>query len=170
MSTTNTVRITKSQKYNAAIVLLEGGNPVVIPGKDGKAGVTMDAAYICDFFRDELALLAKKNTNTGDKKKLTKAQEKNEQYKALILSHLRANPSLMVTATDMYDVLRNAYPDELWSNQKSAALLNALSDKLDPDTGELISVGPLNRVQGRGKNKTTFQLKPEYVAEDEIEE
>lgn len=162
---TNTIRVTKAQKYRAAIALLEGKDPVVIPGKDDKAGVTMDAEYLCKFFTDELALLAKKNTTTSGNKKLTKAQEKNEVYKNVILAYLSANPALLVTATDiMENVLRPAYPSELWSNQKAAALLNAMCDKYDKDSGELVSEGKLNRVEGKGKAKTTFQIKPEYVA------
>lgn len=164
--TTNTVRVTKAQKYTAAIALLEGKEPVTIPGKDDKLGVTMDAKYLCDFFRAEMALLAKKNTTTGGNKKLTKAQQANEEYKGVILSFLRENPSLIVTATDVMEkVLRPAYPQEMWSNQKAASLLNAMSDKHDKDTGELVSEGKLTRIEGKGKNKTTFQIKPEYAAE-----
>ena len=169
MSTTNTIRVTKAQKYNAAIALLEGKPAVTVPGKDDKAGVTMDANYLCEFFRAELALLAKKNTTTSGNKKLTKAQEKNEEYKGVILSYLSANPTLIVTATDVMEkVLRPTYPAEIWSNQKAAALLNAMCDKYDKDSGELVSEGKLNRVEGKGKAKTTFQIKPEYVTvEDE---
>ena len=166
MSTTNTntIRVTKAQKYNAAIALLEGKAPTVIPGKDDKVGVTMDADYLCEFFRSELALLAKKNTTTSGNKKLTKAQEKNEEYKGVILSYMAAHPTAVMSATDVMEkVLRPAYPAELWTNQKSASLLNALSDKYDKETGELVSEGKLNRVQGKGKNSTTFQIKPEYI-------
>lgn len=166
---TNTVRVTKSQKYDGIIALLEGKEPVFIPGKDDKLGVKMDAAYLVEFCKAEKALLAKKNTTAdGTKKKLTKAQEKNEEYKGVILSYLAGNPKLIVTATDVMEkVLRPAYPAEVWSNQKAASLLNALSDKVDKDTKELISEGPLNRIEGKGKTKTTFQIKPEYAAEVE---
>lgn len=163
MSTTNTVRVTKAQKYSAAIALLEGKPAVTIPGKDDKAGVTMDKDYLCDFFRAEMAQLAKKNTTTGTKK-LTKAQEKNEEYKGVILTYMAANPNAVMSATDVMEkVLRPAYPAELWTNQKVASLLNALSDKYDKETSELVSEGKLNRVQGKGKNNTTFQIKPEYA-------
>ena len=171
MSTTNTVRITKSQKFDAIIALLEGKEPMVVPGKDDKVGVTLDAKYLCGFCRDEKALLKKKNTSTDGKKKLTKAQEKNEEYKGVILSYLAANPTLVVSATDvMENLLRPTYPAELWSNQKAASLLNAMSDKYDKDSGELLSEGKLNRIEGKGKNKTTFQIKPEYAAVAEVED
>ena len=161
---TNTVRVTKAQKYSAAIALLEGKPAVVIPGKDDKAGVTMDKDYLCDFFRAEMAQLAKKNTTTGTKK-LTKAQEKNEEYKGVSLAYMVSNPNTLMTATDVMEkVLRPAYPAELWTNQKVASLLNAMTDKYDKDTNELVSEGKLNRVQGKGKNGTTFQIKPEYLA------
>ena len=60
------------------------------------------------------------------------------------------------------------YPDVMWTNQKTAALLNAMSDKFDKDTQELVSEGKLERVEGKGKNKTTFQIRPQYIisAED----
>lgn len=168
---TNTIRVTKAQKYNAAIALLEGKEPVVLPGKDDKAGVTMDAAYLTEFFKAELALLAKKNTTSSGNKKLTKAQQENEGYKANILAFMSANPNRLMTATDvMNEVLVPAYPKVTWSNQKAAALLNAMADKFDKDTGELVSAGKLDRVEGKGKAKTTFQIKPEYVAEVEDSE
>lgn len=167
-TTTNTVRVTKAQKYSAAIALLEGKSPVVVPAKDDKLGVTMDAEYICDFLKAEIALLAKKNTATGEKK-LTSAQKANEGFKKSILAHLAANPALVVTATDIYEYLRATYPAEVWSNQRAASLLNAMSDKYDKDTKELISEGKLNRVEGKGKTKTTFQIKPEYAVPEDAE-
>ena len=165
----DTIRVTKAQKYNAAIALLEGKPAVAIPSKDGKAGVTMDAEYLCDFFRAELALLAKKNTTTSGNKKLTKQQEKNEQFKSFLLAHLRNNPDLLITATDAYELLRANYPAEVWSNQRAASLLNAMCDKYDKDTQELVSEGKLLRTEGKGKTKTTFQIKPEWhtPAEDD---
>lgn len=63
----------------------------------------------------------------------------------------------------MENLLRPTYPDGRWTNQKVASLLNALSDKYEKDTGDLVSNGKLIRVPGSGKNKTTFQIKPEYV-------
>lgn len=165
MSTTNAVRVTKAQKFDAIIALLEGKTAITVPGKDDKPGVTMDAAYLTEFCKAEKALLAKKNTTTNGTKKLTKAQEKNEEYKGVILSYLSANPNLIVTATDVMETaLRPAYPAEVWSNQKAASLLNAISDKVDKKSGKVMSYGKLNRTEGKGKNKTTFQIKPEYAA------
>lgn len=163
-TTINTVRVTKAQKYSAIIALLEGKSAVTIPGKDDKQGVTLDAAYLCDFIRNELELLNKKNqAGSNGAKKLTKAQEKNEEYKAVILRYLAENPTLIVTATDIMEkLLRSAYPNEVWSNQKVAALMNAMADKYDAD-GVLVAEGKLTRTQGKGKVRTTFQIKPEYL-------
>ena len=168
MATTNTVRITKAQKYDGIIALLEGKSAISIPGKDDKAGVTMDATYLMEFCKAEKALLAKKNTTAGGNKKLTKNQEKNETFKKVILSYLAANPALVVTATDVMEkVLRPTYPAEIWSNQKAASLLNALCDKVDKDSGEIVSEGVLDRIEGKGKTKTTFKIKSEYAVEAE---
>ena len=170
MATTNTVRPTKSQKFDGIIALLEGKSPIAIPGKNDKAGVTMDAPYLVEFCKEQKVALAKKNTTTGGKKKLTKAQEKNEEYKNVIISYLALNPALVVTATDVMEkILRPTYPAEIWTNQKSASLLNALSDKVDKDSGEIVTEGKLNRIEGKGKNKTTFQIKAEYAAKTEDE-
>lgn len=172
MSTTNTVRVTKTQKFYGAIALLEGKSPISVPGTEDKAGVVMDANYLCEFFRSEIALLAKKNSPTS-KKKLTKDQEKNEQYKLDILHYLSEHPEKIVSATEVMDtVLRPMYPDGMWSSQKVASLLNAMSDKYDKETKELVTEGKLIRTEGKGKNKTTFQIKPEYIlaAEDDSAE
>lgn len=163
-NTTNVVRVTKAQKYNAIIALLNGGEPTTIPGKDDKLGVTMDAKYLTEFCKAELALLSKKNTTASGSKKLTKEQEKNEGYKKEIFAYLQENPSLLVTASDIMDFLKGLHPDGIWSNQKAASLLNAMSDKFDKDSGELVSEGVLDRVEGKGKNKTTFKVKAEYAA------
>lgn len=165
-NTTTTVRVTKAQKYNAIIDLLNGGKPTVIPASGDKQGVTLDAKYLAEFCKAELALLSKKNSNTGNKK-LTKAQELNEGFKKEILAYLRANPSLLVSASDIMGIMSTAHPDTLWSNQKAASLLNAMSDKFDKDIGDLVSEGVLLRNEGKGKTKTTFQIKPEYVNADE---
>lgn len=125
-NTTNTVRVTKAQKYQAAIALLEGKPVITISGKDDKAGVVLDAEYLCDFFRGEMALLARKNS--GDSKKPTKAQQENEAYKAKILEFLYTQEG-GVTATDVMNACG------LSSNQKAAALLNSLKD-----SGEVVKV------------------------------
>ena len=164
MTNTNTIRVTKAQKFDAIIALLEGKEPVSIPGKDDKTGVTMNAPYLVEFCKAEKALLAKKNTTTNGNKKLTKIQTKNEEYKKFILDHLAECPTLVMTATDVMEkVLRPTYPDEVWSNQKVASLLNSLSDKYDKESGELVSEGKLERIEGKGKTKTTFRIKLEYA-------
>lgn len=134
MTTTNTVRVTKAQKFNAAIALLEGKPAVTIPGKDDKGGVTMDAAYLCDFFKEELALLAKKNSSD---KKPTKTQEENEGYKALILDFLRGQPN-GVTCTDIQKGVTE-FAD--FNNQKVAALVR-----------QLVTIGDVTKATVKGKS------------------
>lgn len=90
-TTNNVVRVTKSQKFDGAIALLEGKSPIVIPATEDKAGVTMDAQYLIDFFKSEQALLAKKNAKKSDGEP-TEAQKKNEEYKGLILDFLASLP------------------------------------------------------------------------------
>lgn len=82
---TNIVRVTKAQKYNAIIALLEGKDPVVIPATETKQGVTLDAKFLCDFCRNELNLLEKKNS--GDKKP-TATQEANAGLREKIMEYL----------------------------------------------------------------------------------
>lgn len=166
---TNTIRVTKAQKYNAAIALLEGKSPVVLPGKDDKAGVTMDAEYLCEFFRGELALLSKKN-KAGGTKKLTPDQKKNEEYKDDIRAFLSLNPNLLVSANDlMVKLFMSKYPGVPWTNQKVASLLNAMADKLGKDGTVTDDSGELFKTPAKGKNKTLYQIKPEYVIPVEAE-
>lgn len=167
---TNTIRVTKTQKYNAAIALLEGKAPVVLPGSGDKAGVTMDADYLCDFFRSELALLSRKN-KSGGSKKLTPDQKKNEGYKDDIRAYLSLNPQLVVSSNDiMTKVFMRKYPDVLWNSQKVSSLLNAMADKLDKDGNVTDDSGELTKTPGKGKNKTTYQIKPEYIISLESED
>lgn len=167
MSTTNTIRVTKSQKLDGVIALLEGKSAIVLPGKDDKLGVTLDAAYLIDFCKAEQDLLKRKNTTAdGTKKKLTPQQKKNETFKAAILAYMSATPDKVFTAQEMMDnFLRPTYPTEIWSSQRAASLLTALSDKIDKDTQEVLSRGKLERVPGRGKINTTFQIRPEAIVD-----
>lgn len=59
-------------------------------------------------------------------KRLTKGQERNKEYKGVILDYLFANPELVVTTDKMYDVLRDTYPAVLWSSMKVESLLDVL--------------------------------------------
>lgn len=121
MANENMVRITKAQKFNAAITLLSGGDPVVIPDKDDKKGATLDAAYLCDFFREELALLAKKNTSD---KKPTQIQKENEEHKERILAFLMGQTEGK-TCTD----IQKGVPEFAgMNNQKIASLMRQLFD------------------------------------------
>lgn len=159
-NTTTVKKITKAQRNEDIIAMLQGKNP--------KYGTTVDEAV--KHLTHENDLLSRKNSSTG-KKKLTKDQEANLGYKQEILAYLRSNPSLMVTANDIMSILAAAHPQVLWSNQKAASLLNAMSDKKDKETGEIESRGLLEKVDGRGKTKTTWQIKPEVILDaDFVEE
>lgn len=119
MATTNIVRVTKAQKYEGIMALLNGGSPVIIEGKDDKEGVTMDAAYLCDFCKGEMELLARKNTSD---KKPTATQAANEGHKALIMEFLSAQTE-GVTCTDV----QKGVPEfSGFNNQKIAALMRQL--------------------------------------------
>lgn len=121
MSTVNTVRVTKSQKYEGIIALLEGKNPVVIEGKDDKEGVTMDAAYLCDFCKSEMELLTRKNSSD---KKPTATQAANEGHKALILAFL----STQTEGKTCTEVQKGVPEFSDFNNQKVAALMRQLAD------------------------------------------
>ncbi len=173
----NTIRVTKAQKFEVIKSLLADTATHTFPGNEKKEAYVFDHDEMVKFLDAEIALLKKKNAPNADgKKKLTKDQQKNEEYKGVILAFLSANPNLMVTATDVMEkILRPAYEGVLWTNQKAAALLTALSDKYDKE-GNLVSEGKLTRIKGKGKNNTTFQIKPEFadenatIAEDEGED
>ena len=79
-TTTKTPRVTKAQRYEDIIALLEG-KPV------SHNTTQTDAVEFC---RNEIAMLAKKNAT--ENKKPTKTQEANVGYKAEILSFLRSLP------------------------------------------------------------------------------
>lgn len=160
MSNTTVKKVTKAQR-NADIMAMLQKQPV-------KYGTTVEDAIA--HLTHENALLSKKNSTTG-KKKLTKAQEANEGYKKDILAFFQAHPNRLMTATEvMTEVLVVTYPSVTWTNQKAAALLNAISDKYDKESGELVSEGVLTRVEGKGKIKTTFQMKPDAIIEDDGED
>lgn len=170
MDNNNIIRVTKAQKLEVIKSLIPEDASYTFPGSDKKSPYLFNYAGIIDFLDEQITLLKKKNTSTG-KKKLTKAQEINESYKSLILAYLRQNPTLIVTATDtMERILRPAHPDVLWTNQKAAALLNAMVDKTDKETGEIISYGVLNKTEAKGKHPATFQIKPDCIEDDSKED
>lgn len=121
MATTNTVRVTKAQKFNGIIALLEGKEPVSIPATEEKAGVTMDVAYLVEFCNAELVLLAKKNAKKDDGEP-TEAQKKMEEHKELILDFLASHPD-GATCTDMIKGIP-AFAD--FNTSKISSLTSAL--------------------------------------------
>lgn len=85
-------------------------------------------------------------------------QNRNLEYKRAILSFLSENPELVLTATEVMEkVLRPAFPDEPWSSQLTASLLNSMSDKYDIQSGKLISKGVLTRIAKEG-SRTRYTL------------
>lgn len=163
--TNTTKKITKSQR-NEDIILMLQNQPV-------KYGTTVQEAI--DHLIHENELLSNKNkTKDGSSKKLTKAQEINEQYKNDIRSFLLDNPARLITANEvMTELFMSKYPDIPWSNQKTASLLNAIADKYDKDGVLTDDSGDLEKFPGKGKNKTTFRIKQTYVdsfMEEEEEE
>lgn len=136
---TTTVRVTKAQKYNAIIALLEGKEPIVIPGTDEKAGVTLDANYLCDFCHNELALLGKKNS--GDKKP-TATQEANARYRELIMEYLAVQDAPK-TCGEIGDNIPELSD---FRSQKIAALLKKLVDN-----------GQVNKTVGK-KGQSLFAI------------
>ena len=112
MATTTTKRITKAQRFEDIIALLSGDD--VIYGT-----TAMDAINFC---KNEMALLAKKNS--GGEKKLTKTQEQNEEYRGLILAFL-AGQTEGVTCTEIQKGVAE-FAD--FQNQKISALVRQLAD------------------------------------------
>ena len=105
-------RITKTQKYEDIIALLSG-NPARFIDADGAV----------EFCKNEIALLAKKNSS--DNKKLTATQEANVKYKALILEFLTAQDSGK-TCTE----IAKGIPElSDFNNQKVAALMRQLYEE-----------------------------------------
>ena len=132
-----TKKITKAMRNLDAIALLEG--------KTAPHGSTVDK--VIAHLRHENELLAKKNS--GDKKKLTKAQTENEGYKAAILEFLFTQDK-GVTATEVMTGVG------LSSNQKAAALLRAMVDagtvtKAVEKGKSLFSAAPTSEDEGEGE-------------------
>lgn len=142
MATSNTIRVTKAMKFNAAIALLEGNEPVVVPGTDDKAGVTMDAAYLCDFFRSELALLAKKNSKKDNNGELTEEQKAREAKKELILDFL----ALQEEGATCSDMIKGI-----------PALGGANTSAVSSLTSALVKEGRIKRLSPK-KGRTPFVL------------
>lgn len=104
-----TTRITKAMRFEDIKALLNG-QPVTY-------GTSIEDAI--DFIDHEVDLLAKKNS--GENKKLTKAQEENESYKALILEFLTSENNVTCT-----DILKGVPALSEFSNQKISALMRQL--------------------------------------------
>ena len=125
----NTVkRITKAQKYEDVIALLNG-NPAKfldVPGAEA-------------FIRNEMALLAKKNAS--DSRKPTATQEANEKYKALILEFLSVQPE----GRTCTEVAKSVPELNDFNNQKIAALMR-----------QLVEAGRVNKATVKGKSVFTL--------------
>lgn len=110
----NTVkRITKAMRYEDIIALLEGG--------EVKHGTTINAAI--EFIKNEMTLLAKKNSSKSDKP--TATQIENERYRELIMEFLCANPDGKFTCTE---IAQNIPEFAGFNNQRIAAFMRRLCD------------------------------------------
>ena len=120
----NTVkRITKAQKFEDVISLLSGENAKFI-----------DTDGAIEFIRNEMALLAKKNTSD---RKPTATQEANVKYRNLILEFL----SMQDSGKTCTEIAKGV--DELseFNNQKIAALMR-----------QLVEAGKVSKATVKGKS------------------
>ena len=120
----NTVkRITKAQKFEDIIALLSGEPTQFINTEDAVA-----------FIRNEMALLAKKNTSD---RKPTATQEANVKYKNLIMEFL----SMQDSGKTCTEIAKGV--DELseFNNQKIAALMR-----------QLVESGKVSKATVKGKS------------------
>lgn len=120
----NTVkRITKAQKFEDIIALLSGEPTQFINAEDAVA-----------FIRNEMALLAKKNTSD---RKPTATQEANVKYKNLIMEFL----SMQDSGKTCTEIAKGV--DELseFNNQKIAALMR-----------QLVESGKVSKATVKGKS------------------
>lgn len=107
------IRITKSQRFEDIIAMLNGGTV--------KYGT--DVTTATEVLNHEIGLLARKNSS--DSKKQTAAQKENEGFKTLILEYLVTLPedSKGVTCTE----IMKSIPDfSNFNNQKISALMRQL--------------------------------------------
>ena len=102
-------RITKMQKYEDVIALLTGGDAKFID-EDGAV----------EFIRNEMSLLARKNTS--DSRKPTATQEANAKYKALIVEFL----AMQDAGKTCTEIAKGVPALGDFNNQKIAALMRQL--------------------------------------------
>ena len=116
-------RITKAQKFEDVISLLSGENAKFI-----------DTDGAIEFIRNEMALLAKKNTSD---RKPTATQEANVKYRNLILEFL----SMQDSGKTCTEIAKGV--DELseFNNQKIAALMR-----------QLVEAGKVSKATVKGKS------------------
>ncbi len=154
MSENNTTKkVTKAQRNTDIMSLLRNEKP--------KFGTTVEDAI--KHLTHENELLARKN-KSGGKKSLTPEQKRNEQYKDDMREFFRQNPTRLISSNEMMtEVLMPKYPTVLWNTQKISSLLNAMADKYDKEGNLSDDSGELEKFPGKGKNKTTYRIKPEYL-------
>lgn len=148
-------KVTKAQRNEDIIALLRG-NPV-------KYGTTITEAV--EHLEHENELLASRKTSqNGKPRKPDKKKIATMGYQENVLDYLAEKPDLLVSTSDIIDVLREMFPDEKWSNQRVASILNGIADSYDSD-GNLKEERQLFKNQGKGKVCTTYQIKPEVAEE-----
>lgn len=137
-NTTKTPRITKAMKFEAVKALLNGETPTINFS-------TEDAVAFVDH---ELALLEKKNANTGEKKP-TAVQIANEGYKERIVDFLgeKSEDKDGYTVTELKKLVPGFAEDDNISNNRITALLMQLGEGTENRPGE----GKVARVEVKGK-------------------
>lgn len=136
MTNTNTVRVTKAQKYAAIITIIEAADaydnaPVVIPGvtlKDGtqKEDAVLDRETLIEFCNAEVAALSKKSKS---KDKLTPEQEKNLEYCDIILDYLREQTEGKTCSDMIAEIPTFAADTRTFNGQKVTHLCKRLFDE-----------------------------------------
>ncbi len=158
----DTIRVTKNQKFDAAIKMAETLRKyepdfaIDFPGTENKAGISFNLDNVLEFFRGEKEILARKSTNSGDPGKMSDTQKKNEEFKKEIKEFLATLPSgdeapMGYSATDIY--LGTSISKAGYQLPKVTALLTQLGDgtKSRPGAHEIV------RVKGP-KGQTLFRL------------
>ena len=109
----NNIRITKKNRFEDIIAMLQGTNPTF--------GTTTEDAV--DFLSHEIELLSRKS-NSGEKK-LTEAQKQNLEYKEMICEYLATVGEDGATCEDIRKSVPALYD---YTPQKVSSLLTSLKN------------------------------------------
>lgn len=133
-NTTNSVRVTKAQKYNAIMNILEqvdgAWDDIIIKApidKDGnptKDDAVINTAILVDFCKSEMDLLNRKTKS--ENRKLTPRQKENEELKVKIMEYMAAQNEGKTCTDVMRELALTDSEGELIGNQRIARLMTAL--------------------------------------------